>query len=57
MAAARVELYIDTGNAEVNQRIFEELLNHKDEIEQAFGESLDWQALEGRRACRIAYHI
>ncbi len=57
MDRARIELYIDTGDAEENQRIFEELLGHKSEIEQTFEESLDWQALEGRRACRIAYHI
>ena len=54
---ARIELYIDTGNAEANQKIFEELLSRKDEIEKVFGEPLDWQALERRRACRIAYHM
>ena len=38
-------------------RIFEELLDYRNEIEVAFEEPLDWQALEGRRACRIAYHL
>ncbi len=57
MKGARVELYIDTGNEEINKRIFDELITHRTEIEAAFGEPLDWQRLEGRRACRVAYHI
>ena len=57
MNGARIELYIDTGNEDTNTQIFDELFSHKAEIEAAFGEPLDWQPLEGRRACRIAYHI
>ncbi len=54
---ARVELYIDTGDAEENKRIFDALHTHKEEIETAFGAPLDWQRLEGRRASRISYHL
>ncbi len=54
---ARVELYIDTGDGETNQHIFSQLFAQRDNIEAVFGDSLDWQALEGRRACRIAYHL
>lgn len=52
---AGVELYIDRGKdrAEENAAILEELFSHREEIEEAFGESLDWQRLEGKRACRI----
>ena len=50
-----VELYIDRGadSEEENRRIFDALLAHKDEVERAYGASLEWQPLEGRRACRI----
>jgi len=50
-----VELYIDRGadSEEENRRIFNALLTHKDEIERAYGATLEWQPLEGRRACRI----
>lgn len=50
---ARVELYIDTGHGDRNRRYFEALLLKKDMIENAFGSSLDWLRLQGRRACRI----
>jgi len=50
-----VELYIDRGKdaGEENKEIFEQLFLHKEEVERVFGEQLDWQQLEGKRACRI----
>jgi hypothetical protein len=50
-----VELYIDKGkeNEEENIRIFEDLRRSSEEIERVFGEPLEWQRLEDRRACRI----
>lgn len=50
-----VELYIDRGRGldDENTRIFETLLGSRDEIERAFGGPLDWQPLEGKRACRV----
>ena len=53
--AGQVEFYIDRGSgaATANLAIFNELLTHKDDIETAFGEPLDWQPLEGKQACRI----
>ena len=52
-----VELYIDRGKEadEENLRIFEHLLARRVEVEAAFGEPLDWNRLEGHRACRVAY--
>jgi hypothetical protein len=49
------ELYIDRGKGagSLNRLIFEELLSHKEAIEQAFGAPLSWEALESKRACRI----
>ena len=51
---ARVEVYIDVGDGERNVRLLENLEAHKEEIEYALSETLDWQRLDGSRACRIA---
>jgi hypothetical protein len=52
---ATVELYIDRGKdtEEENKSIFQQLADAKEEVEQAFGEPLEWQQPEGKRACRI----
>lgn len=54
-----VELYIDRGKEaeSENKAIFDKLAESKDGIEAAFGGPLDWQRLEGRRACRIKKDI
>jgi hypothetical protein len=54
---ADAHLYIDRGPAhgdQENARIFEALRAQRERIEHAFGAPLRWQALEGKRACRIA---
>jgi hypothetical protein len=53
MHDAGVELYIDWGNAEENKAIFDRFMQDRENVEKAFGEALDWQRLEGKRACRI----
>ncbi len=52
---ANIELYIDKGKEmdEQNLQIFRQLLEHREEIEKKFGEPLEWQELENKRACRI----
>ena len=49
------ELYIDDDKdaGEHNLIIFNQLLENKNEIESAFNDQLEWQSLEGKRACRI----
>ena len=56
---AAVELYIDRGKdrEEENKSIFEQLAKAKEEVEQSFGDKLEWQQLEGKRACRIKKQI
>jgi hypothetical protein len=51
---AGAELYIDRGKDSEgeNERIFDALYSSKEDIEDTFGGPLDWQRLEGSRACR-----
>jgi hypothetical protein len=52
---ATAELYIDRGkdSEEENENIFDKLAALKSDIEQTFGQSLEWERLDGKRACRI----
>ncbi len=52
---AQVELYIDRGRGreDENRQIFQRLREARRDIEGAFGEPLEWQELEGKRAFRI----
>ena len=52
---SEIDLYIDRGRDadNENEEIFDTLEEAKEEIEEVFGESLEWQRLEGKRACRI----
>lgn len=56
---AQVEVYIDRGKekGEENKDIFDKLFKHKEAIEKAFSTSLNWESLEGKRACRISKNI
>jgi hypothetical protein len=53
-ARIRTELYIDSGDAEENAQIFQNLLNRQIELESAFGRALAWERMPDRRAKRIA---
>lgn len=52
---SHIELYIDRGEeaAEENNEIFNRLKKAKGEIEEAFGEPLEWGRREGRRLCKV----
>jgi hypothetical protein len=52
----RAELYIDTGESAQNVGALDALGRERASIEADFGESLEWETLEGKRACRIAVY-
>ena len=49
----RAELYIDRGDLEENNLVFDELHRRCESLEAAFGEPLGWERLEARRACFV----
>lgn len=48
-----VEIYIDTGDRAQNKALFAALYAQRDRLEADFGEPLDWQRLDHKRASRI----
>jgi hypothetical protein len=52
---ARVEIYISRPSKDENKFIFDELMKHKDDIEQNFGDKLVWERLDNKKASRIKY--
>ena len=53
----RVELYIDSPDAEQNKAVFDSLSAQQEAIESAFGGELRWQRLDNKRASRISYSV
>jgi hypothetical protein len=56
---SRAELWIDKGKdaEDENKEIFDKLAAARGDIEQSFGGSLEWERLDGKRACRIRKQI
>ena len=50
---ARVELYLSRQAPEENNFVFDALFKQRSDIEEKFGSSIDWQRLDGKKACRI----
>jgi hypothetical protein len=46
---ARTEFFLCHSDLEINKARFEELLTHKDEIEQKFGEPINWDFNDSRK--------
>jgi len=51
----RVELWISRSVTEDNKLIFEQLLEHKDAIEQVTGHELEWMRLNDKKSSRIQF--
>ncbi len=53
---AVVEFYIDTGDKNRNEKMFDHFFSQRDIIEQSFGSSLKWERKDSAKSCKI-YHI
>lgn len=51
----RVELYIDGPVTEDNKALYDILHKQRASVEADFGDSLSWQRLDDKRACRISF--
>lgn len=54
---ARTEVYMSRSSKELNKLIFDELYSKKTEIEKVFGDSLQWERLDNKKACRIKHEL
>jgi hypothetical protein len=52
----RVELYIDQGDLEKNKKLFDWLAVDRETIEAEYGERMEWERLDDRKASRIAVY-
>lgn len=49
-------MYIDFGDREKNKRLFDELEQRKEPVEDAIGEPLRWDRMDNKRASRVAVY-
>lgn len=52
----RLEFYIDTGNGEQNELLFNYLYSEQGAIEAAMGNAVEWERMEDKRASRVALY-
>lgn len=51
------ELYFESWDAERNTAAYESLLASRNQFDQAYGDGLDWQPMEGRKSTRLAEYL
>jgi hypothetical protein len=49
----RAEIYVDHGGRDWNNASFDALLVQRETIEREFGESLEWERLDNKRALEL----
>ena len=54
---ARCEIYINRGKKEENKKVFDFYLQHKEEIEKEFGDTLQWERMNDKVSARIKYQL
>ncbi len=52
-----IEFSISTSNKDKNKAYFKKLIKNKEEIENAFGNSLDWDELPDNKMSRIKFEL
>lgn len=52
---ARVQFEMNRSDADKNKIIFDYFYSHKNEIEQQFGQPLEWQRLDNKKSSRIQF--
>jgi hypothetical protein len=52
-----VNLYIDNGDAEWNKSEYIRLFEHKTEIEESFGEALEWYLMPEQKSSYIRFTV
>lgn len=52
----RTEIYIDAGDLDENKMFFDKLFREREEIEKEYGQKLEWERLDNKKACRIAVY-
>ena len=52
----RTEIYIDAGDLDENKKFFDKLYEEKEKIETDYGQELEWERLDVKRACRVAVY-
>jgi hypothetical protein len=52
----RTEVYIDQQDFDKNKALFDALFSHAGEIAEEYGTPIEWERLDGKRACRIAVY-
>jgi hypothetical protein len=53
----RLELYINTNDRQLSKFLYDQLVEHRDSIDEAFGEPLSWERLEDKNTSRIACRL
>jgi Domain of unknown function (DUF4268) len=52
----RVEIYFGSSDSELNLERFQRVLEDRNAIEATAGFALDWEALDGKKACRLSIY-
>ena len=54
---ARIEFYLRHNEKEINKKVYDRIFQNKDGIEKSFGNTIEWQRLNDRKASRISFYL